>query len=270
MTLWVPRSAPQIVTGEYLTTRYTGTYGASVTEGTTDYGSWVNVIPALASDACGIEIHVTDNAAAGANTVLRLGVDYAGGSSYTAIMSGVLVGGALLNQPRTLYLPLRIPAGASVAVAAYGALGSTMGVQVRYGRAPVGPARFGAGVESVGVSGYSGTAVTYGTASDGAWTSLGTTTYDTWYWGLSAQIDASDTSHTGTTHTIDLAFGDASNKTVILYDWAFNTNTSETSYVAPFLGAERYVPAGTTIYARAQSSNTTNDPLRVSAHGVRG
>jgi hypothetical protein len=132
--------------------------------------------------------------------------------------------------------------------------------------------RKGSFTETIGLTAGAivGTAVTPGTTSEGAWTSLGTTVNRLWWWQLGVQVTASDTSWGANVLMCDLAVGDASFKDIIIQDYTMQTTASESQnngLVA--IGVEFPVPGGSTMYARMQCSGT-NDVYNVVAYGVGG
>lgn len=278
MTLWVPPQGLTRTLGSHASVRPGANFGATVTPGTGAYGSWVNLFSALTYAAAGIMISMNTNyaSAASRNSVVKLGIDPAGGTSYTDLIPGLICGGASAYAGASAggvwyYFPVAIPAGASVAVAAYGSVATDFYVNATLETSPRGLVQAGSVVEAIGLaSNYVGTAITAGTTSEGAWTSLGTTTRALWWWQVGMQISTADTNWTGTVFHVDLAYGDASNKTVILEDWYGSFGSAEVLHgQGRTLGCEHLVPAGATLYARAQCSGSA-DPLVVAAYGVGG
>jgi len=137
---------------------------------------------------------------------------------------------------------------------------------------PANPAliRKGSFVEAVGVSGTTGTVFVPGTASEGAWTLLGTTTLRTWWWQVGVQVSSADTSWLANAIHIDVAVGDATNKDIIIQDTNITTSTAEQSVNPPLTaGVEWDVAAGSSIYVRGQASGNLDSYTAV-AHGMGG
>jgi hypothetical protein len=209
---------------------------------------------------------------------MDIGVDTGGGTSYAARIPNLLVGGSIAMASTGTsggiwyYFPLFIPAGSTVGAAAQGADTTAFRVGVELLQQPMNPSqiRKGSFVEAYGISGNTGTSVTPGTTSEGAWTSIGTTTLPVWWWQCGYQISAADTSWNNANITVDIAVGDASNKNIIILDTIINTNTTECLGNPPIsAGVEFPVPAGTNVYARAQHSGTVDNPA-IAVYGLGG
>lgn len=275
MTLWVPPSQIARSDGSHLTTRPATAMGATLTPGTSGYGSWVSLISSTASETHALRVMMSSNGASGTckNVIVKLGIDPAGGTSYADLTPGLICGSAgaafASGQGGEAYsFPLRIPAGAAIAAAAYGSTADTIDCLLTLTASRTQPIQSGMLIEAIGLaSTYVGTAITAGTTSGGAWTSLGATTRDLWAWELGVQVNSSDTNWGGSHWMFDLAWGDASNKHIILEDMSASFNSAESLYKQSF-PALAFVPAGATIYARAQQSAAVNDPVVVVAYGV--
>lgn len=267
-----------LATPSWGTTRPAAANGASVTPGTIDYGSYVQLGSDLTADAYGILININSNSGANAsrNTLVRIGVDEAGGTSYTARIDSLIGGGAPTYATSGggvwYYFPLFIPSGSAVAAAAYGSVATAIRVGAVFMQNPSNPSmiRKGSFVEAVGISGTTGTAVTAGTTSEGAWTLLGTTTNRCWWWQVGLQVSTADTSWNATANHVDLAVGDGSTYDIIILDANVCLTTNEQVTNPPLTaGVEWDVPAGSSIYVRAQCSGTA-DPIQVAAYGLGG
>jgi hypothetical protein len=250
-------------------------FGTLVTPGTGSYGSYVQIGSALTGDCHVLEVWVDSNAGSNAsrNTVLKVGIDAAGGTSFTDIIQDVICGsaGPFYSDTGVRYsFPVFIPSGATVGIAAYGSVSTQFRVSWRACLSPMNPelAPVGQRVECVGISsGYAGVSVTSGTTSEGSWTSLGTTSNDCFAWECGLQISTADTNWNATSYFIDLAYGDGTNMVMIADSIGFRLSAIEE--VFKHEGPIQYcrVPAGSTIYARAQCSGTT-DPIQVAAYGT--
>lgn len=277
MTLWMPSAHIARSGGSHLATRPATAMGAALTPGTGGYGSWVNLIGTTATETQRVHVVMSGNGGSGTcnNVIVKLGIDYAGGTSYTDLTPGLICGsaGAVFASGRAgvgYMFPLCIPAGAAIAAAAYGSSTVPIDCLVTLTTGAMQPMQAGRVIEAIGLaSNYVGTAVTAGTTSEGAWTSLGTTSRDLWAWELGMQVNSSDTNWGGSHWSFDLAWGDASNKHIILEEVFASFNSAESMYkqAHPSLAV---VPAGATIYARAQQSAAVNDPVVVTAYGVGG
>lgn len=251
-------------------------YGTSCTAGTGGFGSWVTVGAALAYNTYALQIAINSVAVSGASRplVLDIGIDVAGGSSFTTLIPSLLCGGrgpADGTITPAYYFPVFIPAGATIGIRAYGSVASVPYVSWRAYQAPTNPETVCAGkvVEAVGIGTTQGVAVTAGTTSDGAWTSLGTTVRECGFWQVGVQVGSADTSWNGAGYFLDLGYGDGTNIIQIIEGYSFILDNAELLRARMML-YQGYckVPSGSTIYARAQCSESSVDPLTVAAYGV--
>jgi hypothetical protein len=219
----------------------------------------------LTQDAYGILINMNTNfaSAASRNSVVRIGIDESGGTSPEWRITGLLCGGASAYTRNGggvwYYFPLFIPAGSAIFAAAYGSVATAFRVGCVTMNQPANASmiRKGSFVETLGIGTTAGTSITVGTTSDGAWTSLGTTTKRTWWVQPGFQVAVGDTSWgLGAIH-IDVAVGNGSQYDIIIADQLFCTDSGEYTGNPPMtVGVEWDIPAGATIYMRAQSSTT--------------
>lgn len=261
------------------------TPGTAVTPGASDAeGSWTQIASAanMAYDSCLMFIAVGGGNTTGnaKNHLLDIGVDPAGGTSYAAIISNLVCGQtqAVSTGGDEFVFPIRIKAGSSVAARVQGSnatAGTVRVVATFYGR-PTNPEMVPCGSfsETIGsVSSSNGTSITPGNAAEGSWTSLGTTTADLWHWQLGVQVD--NGTITAQYTTVDLAYGDATNKEFILEDQHvgfYGTAEIKASILRgrQLVEGYRYVPAGSTIYARARCSTSPATGYNVTAIGIGG
>jgi hypothetical protein len=274
-------------TASWGTTRPSSNNGTSVTPGTgTTKGSWASLITATTSDSHNILININSNfgSAASRTTVVDIGWDESGGTSYTQRIPNLLAGGAApYSSTGTAAgtgcgiwysFPISIPLGSRIAARALGSVATAIRVGVvldgEIRRQDM--SRCGSFVEAIGITETAqvGVTVTSGTTSEGAWTSLGTTSKKCWYWQAGVQVPTSDTSWNAVCLHLDLAVGDASNKDIIIYDQLINTSAiEEMSFNSAARGTFWEVPGGSTLYARLQNSGT-NDAYSVVAYGLGG
>lgn len=259
------------------------TPGTSVTPGASNAeGSWTQIASSanIANQVDWVELHVTDGSTttAAKNHLLDLGIDSAGGTSYTACVSNIVCGGtAAINAAgggAHFLFPCRIATGSSVAVRIQGSNATAGTVRVTakfYGQA--------SNPEAMPVSSYSetigtitnsnGVSFTPGNAADGAWVSLGTTAQPLWWWQLCVQVD--DSTMTGLQFYADLSFGDGTNKHLINRTM-YNTTSAE-AIGAPipgnlnFLNCYCPVPAGSSIYVRGRASTAPDTGYNAVAVG---
>jgi hypothetical protein len=223
-----------------------------------------------------VNINSNAGSTASRNTLVKIGVDTSGGTSYVDVIPDLICGGAapynVSGGGVWYYFPIFIPAGSRVGAVARGSVTTAIRVGMMAMERPANPSmiRKGSFVESIGISGNTGTSVTSGTTSEGAWTLLGATTLRTWWWQVGMQIATTDTSWSTNSIHVDLAVGDASNKDIIIMDANFTTTTNEQLVNPPLTaGVEWDVPAGTNVYVRAQCSGTA-DPYEIGAYALGG
>ena len=105
------------------------------------------------------------------------------------------------------------------------------------------------------VSSSKGVTFTPGNAAEGSWQSLGTTTKDNWAFYLG--VGYGNSAATASVTAIDLAFGDATNKTMLIENYFANLASTENiacfgiEMLAPIY---KYVPSGSTLYIRGQGT----------------
>jgi hypothetical protein len=256
--------------------------GVSVAVGTTanTMGSWVEVVaPASVQYDCYRMTIIFRNASSSGvsrNILADIGIDPAGGSSYSvlipylgahcAVLGSALAGGVYYT------FPLFVPAGSSIACRAQGSSGGTYsitGVQVILYGQPSNPEGliYGHAVETLGVNtGTSiGTAITIGTTSKGGWTSVGTTT-KRW---KSTQVSYGANTGTITANTgrMEVGFGDGTNMVITQPDVFWGASTSEQiSLVNEYTECD--IPVGASIYARGTCSGTAQASSHVAVYGV--
>lgn len=266
-------------------TNPSGTYGTSVVPGASNVeGSWTEIASAanIAQDVYGILMRVYLGSTSGSSKMhlLDLGVDPAGGTSYTAVVSNVVCGGSgtvAVTLGHRFFFPLFIKAGSSVAVRIQGSNATAGTVRV--------PAKFygyrsrpeflpvGTFSETIGtITNSLGVSFTPGNAADGSWVSLGTTAKPMWWWQLGYQVD--NTVVTAEYTYIDLAYGDASNKHIITRQVHGGLTTEsmgemQGSNLCVFEGFCS-VPGGATIYIRGRCVDAPDTGYNGVAIGIGG
>jgi len=234
----------------------------------------------LSADIYALEIHFHTVSGTGDRSMLfDIGVDPAGGTSYTYVISNVVCGntGGLATAANgyRFYFPIFIKAGSQVSIRTQCSQASITArcAAIFYGR-PSAPENLpiGSFSETIGtITNSQGNAFTPGNAADGAWTSLGTTVKEMWWWQLGYQV--SNATITAEYTYIELAFGDGSNKHTILRAMhggttaelcgdLFASNKSPACYCP--------VPAGATIYIRGRCNNAPDTGYNAVAIGIGG
>jgi len=256
------------------------TMGVSVTPSTGAYGSYVALLSALAQDCYGLLICIHSNytAAASRNSIITIGIDEAGGTSYADTILHLLCGSAsdynIGSGGIWYYFPIYIKAGATVGVKARSSVTTAFRVAAKYYNRPSHPhsIRVGSYVDCIGTTTEVGTAITPGTTSEGSWTTIGTTSRDAWWLQLGLQVGTADTSWNANAIHVDVAYGDATNKEIIASDRLWTSSTNEYWFQAPefFLGCVGHIPSGTTIYMRAQASGTLDTGMNTAVYLLGG
>lgn len=267
-----------------------GSLGTAITPGVSNAeGAWTQVASgaSVASDVYLVSVHVHGGGQSGVDKsyLFDLGVDPAGGTAYTEVISNVPCGhGATMGTPAAgvghrFIFPLFIKSGSSVAVRVQGlnsTASGTLRVVVSLRGAPARPEMFPAGAysETLGAvtASTSGTAFTPGNAADGTWVSLGTTTRPLWFWQLGYQL--ANTVTAAEFCYIELAHGDATNKHIMLRLMHANLST-ETIGMAEtenldFAACYWPLPAGTELWVRGRTAAAPNTGYQAAAVGIGG
>jgi len=265
-------------------TNPSATLGTSVTPGASNAeGSWTAIVTAanVTADVCGVQLFIGSGSTTGAQKdhLLDLGVDPAGGTSYTAIISDIVCGqaGATNGGGHYFFFPISIKSGSQIAVRIQGnnATAGTVRVSIKlYGRASSGIVLpCGTFSETVGaITGSGGVSFTPGNAADGAWTSIGTTTKPLWWWQLGVQCSNGTISAQYT--LVELAWGDSTNKQTIMKTVMSFPGTTEICNTTPnkLSPYEAYcpIPAGATLYVRGRSNIAPATGFNAVAIGIGG
>jgi hypothetical protein len=235
----------------------------------------------IAQDVYWVELHVHTASGAGDRSMLiDIGVDPAGGTSYTYVISNIAVGGTSAISGTAQYrflFPLYIKAGSQVAARVQCIQASiTVRVAAKFFGQPNRPEMVPSGAysETIGtVTNSLGQSFTPGNSADGSWVSLGTTVLPLWWWQLCHGINNATVTAENT--YIDLAYGDGTNKHII-HRVMHNGTTAElmghagggslTSAISSFCP----VPAGSTIYVRGRCNGAPDTGYYALAIGVGG
>lgn len=261
------------------------TVGTSVTPGASNSeGSWTQIASSanIAQDCYWIymQIHSGATAAAAKNHLIDIGVDPAGGTSYTAIISNLDCGASpalTVAGTKEHIFPFFIKAGSSVAVRVQGsnATVGTIRCAARFYGQPTRPEAVPVGSfsQTFGtITNSNGNAVTPGNAADGSWTDLGAVTSPLWWWQVGYGID--NATITAEYTYIEVAFGDTTNK-VPIFKVMHGGTTGETAGLAfqtQLLACAAYqpVPAGSNIYIRMRCNNAPDTGYHATVVGIGG
>jgi len=198
---------------------------------------------------------------------LDLGIDESGGTNFTPLITnlGVGMGPAGARQHR-FWFPLRIPSGSSIGIRMMGTSTTTrttyVGVNL-YGD-PSEPSLYNVATMC---QNFDPISITPSGTVPGTWFEIGNTTKPLWHWNLSFNTGLSQVLGFRT----DLAYGDSASKTLILRDVSYNlVSTAEETFTPLSTMSHCYVPVGSIIYARAITSGSGGDNLRLSVTGMGG
>jgi hypothetical protein len=282
--LWVPPPSFGWSFDQVGATRIAAAWGATVTPAqNAKSGAWAQLLSAanVSKDVFGIWISFNSNATSTAarDTIVDIGVDPAGGTSYTVLIPDLLASSA---APATTssggihyFFPIWIKAGSTVAARASvnNATVGTLRARARIVGEPrrLDNVRVGTKVKAYGITAASstGTAITAGTTSEGAWTSLGTIAAgdNPWFWQLGMGVN--NGTITAVAYTGDLGIGDASNKAIVIENRVWNGSTTEQFWDDGVCDQSYYqAQDGDIVYGRLQASGTAITGLSLAAYGV--
>lgn len=259
------------------------TYGASVTPGNNTKGSYTQLISgaSLTNDVYFIEVTIHANfvSTAARATILDIGYDPAGGTSYSVLIPDLLCSqactGFAAREGATGFryrFPLFIKSGTSLGAAA-SVNNATVGTLRCYTKLFCKPkqpeaCKVGSFVEAIGVAASTsqGTAVTPGTTSEGSWTSLGTTSKATWWHQLGASVDNGVIAG-NIAYFCDLSAGAAGGEQLLVDDAMLYTNSNIDAEAMPDqYSLQQEVVGGATIWGRMQCSGTADSGTTMMAY----
>lgn len=260
--------------------------GTSVVPGTSNAeGSWTEVASAanIAQDIYFITVRISGGATASNSKMhlLDIGWDPAGGTAYVQQIANIACGGSHLQSGvsspvgRLFRFPIFIKAGSSVAVRVQGsnATPGTVLIAVEFFGQPSVPENCAVGQysETIGtITNSNGVAFTPGdSGAEGTWVSLGTTTRALWWWQLCVQVDDNTLTDLQANH-FDLAFGDGSNKHIIIENVLGVTSGGEALSTTVQENCFCEVPAGAELWVRGSRSGTTDTGWNAVAVGIGG
>lgn len=286
MSLWVPVGGLggfQYVVGNALSTRPNAAFGTSVTPvQNASNGTFAQLISGanVLQDLYGLRIEFNSGTVNGQtrDTLATIGVDANGGSSYSDLITDLLCScstGLNLSTGTSYYFPIFVKAGSSIGCRGSvnnATVGTFRCVITGFGQ-PLDPrsVKCGSFVETIGsnISASNGTAVTSGTTNDGAWTSLGSTAKQTWW--FQQGFGCSSSAMIGGVYAADLSVGDGSSFDILLRKMMIQTSNAETISYGPHFGNNvRRVPGGSTIYGRLQCSASVDTGTSMIAYALGG
>lgn len=285
--LWMPRSSdtnlyiPSVADG----TRPAAAFGTSVTPGNNTYGSYVSMIAgaSVTHDVYGFWSNFNSNSASTAarDSLATLGLDAAGGSSFTDFISHIQCSSAGPYFADSAgvggywyWWPVFVQAGTSFGVKATvnNATVNTLRAHVILCCKPDYPnnQQLGTFVQTFGANpGTStGTTITPGTASEGAYADVGTLDKNLWYWQFGFGLN--DGAMPNSMHSVDLAIGDATNKKIAILN-GFCTVSSTEAICKRADGGFCKGASGDHVYMRAQAGpNAAGANASGIAYGIGG
>ncbi len=261
------------------------TPGLSVVPGASNVeGSWTQIASSgvLTQDCYWIYFYILGGAVSGAakGHLLDIGVDPAGGTSYTAVVSNFVCGSSAAANGvgvKEYLIPFFIKSGSSVAVRVQGdnATAGTIRVAMKWYGKPSRPEAVPVGrySETIGtITNSSGVSITPGNGVFSSYVSLGTTVKPLWWWQIGCQ--AINATLSGRHTFVELSWGDVSNKQIISRTM-MSTTTTETASNLLNTGmtvceAYKPVPAGSTLYGRMICSGAPETGYSMVALGIGG
>lgn len=281
MSLAIPHASNTLWTSTNQSDVPSTSVGTSVTPSGSG-GNWTRVRTAaeVSEDVECIFLCIGSTSSSGANRLVSVdvGVDPAGGSSYSTVLSRLLCGKAntIYNTGGTKFVfPLRIKAGSSIAVRGLSNYTTSFYVIIKLygkrGRSGVFPV--GTYSQTIGYSSAAtGTSFTPGANNYGGYYTLGTTTKDLWWWQSAWAL--SNSTVTAEYVNIQFAWGDSSSKRIIHTRLHAGT-TSETCLDT--LGENLVwhasyceVPAGSTLYVRGNGYSSPDTGYSALLIGIGG
>lgn len=266
-------------------TRPANAFGTSITPGNNSYPAYTEIMADTSDEAFLLEVNINANdvLTAARDTIVTLGFDFGGGTTYGdmtisdllgSCATGFVSGAGILGIGVTYRFPVRIPAGTAIAAKASvnNATVGTLSIWLKLFCQPSRPelVRAGTFVRTYGATtaSSSGTAITPGTTSDGSYVDLATLADDIWAWEFGYGVN-NGAMNARSIH-VDIAHGDASNKKIAILNHPIATGSSETLSKAAAL-AYSDATSGDHVYARAQVGTGAADTgYSVIAYGIGG
>jgi hypothetical protein len=236
----------------------------------------------VTSDVFGICLDFVSGQVSGSSRqfLADLLIDPAGGTSYSTLVSDLLVYGptAQLGAVR-YYFPVWLKAGTTIGIQSQSTAVGPRNMRVvasLYGK----PQHQWAGKVGQKVTTYGavrassiGTAITPGTSAMGSYTaSLGTLGRDAFAWNVAFTCNDSDTSPGGSAqgYFIDVACGDATNKIMCAEHVPAATHGAEGMYKSAIGRTNniQHIPAGANVYVRAACQGTPDASFTTAVYAV--
>lgn len=265
--------------------RFSASYGATVTPAENAYGSYATVLAggSVTDDAFGIFvfIHGIGVATLAKDALVTIGVDPAGGTSFTDLIPDLIASSAgaidtvSAGAGIMYWFPLKIKAGSTIGAKASvnNATVGTAQVAVILQCRPSHPhlVRAGTFVRAFGITAATskGTAITTGTTSDGTYVQMGSALAEP-LWFFQAALARNDNAMGYAQVAIDLAIGSSTSvNRQIIFDQMVWTTTSE-MINAQYNGVFANGAVGDLLFVRGQTSGTGTTNWSAAAYGVGG
>jgi hypothetical protein len=277
--------SPETFTREQTSAVVSGSWhGPQITASATTNtkGSYTSLITSLNFDAYLCEVIISELAVAATDTscLVDIGIDSAGGTSYTVLIPDILAGGrAVSTQGATsLVFPIFAPRGAQLAARMQSVIASDVarvGIRVLGGLPGNAPRPFRSAIQAYGVtsSGASSGTVMANAAVDtkGAWTQLGADLTRP-HRGLTVACATGDSGVTSNRYLVDIGIDPAggTSYTAVISDLPVQFNANEIAWQQDSLRSRRGVPipSGAAIAARAAASTANiQADLEVAVYG---
>lgn len=227
-----------------------------------------------------LEIHGGFVTATAKLHMLTIGIDPDGGTSYTDIISNLIVSSATAAAQgsmsgRAFHFPLYVKSGSSVAVKIRGSDGSATTVYVvarffGYNQTPENAnssqysATFGATTAST-----TGVSFTPGSGAKGSWASVGSTTVAPLNW-FQVGAHVNNTAISSRHNWIDVAYGDGTNMVLVIADAFHTTGSGEDCSHHRHGGWVNPVPVGSQLYVRGASNTGPSSGWEAVIVGMMG
>lgn len=278
--LWVPSGQDFKWSVESATGRPAASFGTTVTAAASanTMGSWATVLSgaSVTEDVWAILININSVGASTTNTaaLMDIGIDEAGGTSYTTKIPYLICGNAstyTVGGGVYYYFPLFIKAGSSIGARFQNVTASrTARCWVTLYGSPARPetTRVGYVVEALGINAgtSTGTSITAGTTGEGAWTSIGTLAEPAWWWQIGHNYTG--TSQVAAAWHWDIASNSAGDVKLVTSIRTESTSAELISNPPLTAGCTANVAGGTTIYARGQCSGTPPSGTAVGIYSI--
>ena len=267
-----------------MTGRPSVTWGTQLTPAQNSFPAYVEILGNTAFACYGISICIHSGATSGEarDTLVTLGFDHAGATTYTDNTISNLIAtncGTPLFGAVSYYFPLFIPEGTAIAAKASTANATVRTVYVGvelFGR-PTHPelVRAGSYVDTFGAvtAASDGTTITSGTTNDGNWTEVttGNTTKPYWWWQVG--WGAEDLSLTAVMYSTDVAYGTAGAEEIVISGQPHLSSGTAEQMNQPQIPSVYYqneVNSGKRIYVRTQCSGTADSNLSTIVYALGG